>query len=80
MIIKVLGTGCAKCNKLEEMTKEAVIELGLAAQIVKIKEVDKISAYPILMTPALVIDEEVVISGKIPTKDEMLKLILSKSK
>ncbi|AGG06547.1 MULTISPECIES: thioredoxin family protein [Dehalococcoides] len=80
MIIKVLGTGCAKCNKLEEMTKEAVIELGLAAQIVKIKEIDKISAYPILMTPALVIDEEVVISGKIPTKDEMLKLILSKSK
>ncbi|AQX74733.1 thioredoxin family protein [Dehalococcoides mccartyi] len=80
MIIKVLGTGCAKCNKLEEMTKKAVIELGLAAQIVKIKEIDKISAYPILMTPALVIDEEVVISGKIPTKDEMLKLILSKSK
>ncbi|AHB13665.1 MULTISPECIES: thioredoxin family protein [Dehalococcoides] len=80
MIIKILGTGCAKCNKLEEMAKEAVLELGLSAQIVKIKDIDKISAYPILMTPALVIDEKVVISGKLPTKEEMLKIILSASK
>ncbi|ACZ62002.1 thioredoxin family protein [Dehalococcoides mccartyi] len=80
MIIKILGTGCAKCNKLEEMAKEAVLELGLSAQIVKIKDIDKISAYPILMTPALVIDEKVVISGKLPPKEEMLKIILSTSK
>ncbi|KSV16060.1 redox-active disulfide protein 2 [Dehalococcoides mccartyi] len=79
MIIKVLGTGCAKCNKLEEMTKEAALELGLSAQIVKVKDIDKISAYPVLMTPALVINEEVVVSGKLPTKEEMQKLLLSKA-
>ena len=75
MIIKVLGTGCAKCMQLEKITKEAVSELGIDAKVEEVKDITKILEYPILTTPGLVIDEKVVCSGKIPSKDEVKNYI-----
>ena len=72
MLIKILGSGCAKCNRLEQLTREAVAELGMEATFEHVKEMDKIMAYPIMTTPALVIDEQVRVSGRIPSKDELL--------
>lgn len=71
MLIKILGSGCAKCNRLEQLAREAVAELGIEASFDHVKEMDKIMAYPIMTTPALVIDEEVKVSGRIPSKDEV---------
>ena len=75
MIIKILGTGCARCMQLEKTTKEAVKELGIDAIIEDVKDFSKIISYPILATPGLVIDEKVVCSGQIPSKDEIKKYI-----
>lgn len=75
MQIKILGSGCAKCIRLEELTREAVAELGIEATFEHVKDVDKIMSYPIMRTPALVVDEEVKASGHIPSKDELLKLL-----
>jgi small redox-active disulfide protein 2 len=71
MLIKILGSGCAKCQRLEQLTREVVAELGLEAEFEHVREMDKIMAYPILRTPALVIDEAVKSSGHIPTKEEI---------
>ena len=71
MLIKILGSGCPKCNRLEQLTREAVAELGLEASFEHVREMDKIMAYPIMMTPALVIDEEVKVAGRMPSKDEI---------
>ncbi|MDD1648826.1 MAG: thioredoxin family protein [Methylococcaceae bacterium] len=72
MLIKILGSGCAKCNRLEQLTREAVGELGIDATFEHVKEMDKIMAYPIMRTPALVVDEKVKVSGRIPSKEELL--------
>lgn len=71
MLIKILGSGCAKCNRLEQLTREAVGEMGIDATFEHVKEMDKIMAYPIMTTPALVIDEVVRASGRIPSKEEI---------
>jgi small redox-active disulfide protein 2 len=71
MLIKILGSGCAKCNRLEQLTREAVGELGLDANFEHVKDMEAIMAYPIMTTPALVIDEVVKCSGRIPSKDEI---------
>ena len=72
MLIKILGSGCAKCNRLEQLTREAVAELGVEATFEHVKDMDKIMAYPIMTTPALVVDEVVKVSGRMPCKDELL--------
>ncbi|MCM8612440.1 thioredoxin family protein [Accumulibacter sp.] len=72
MIIKILGSGCAKCNRLEQLTREAVAELGIEATFEHVKEMDKIMAYPIMTTPALVVDEHVKVAGRIPSKAELV--------
>lgn len=72
MQIKILGTGCAKCSRLEQLTRETVAELGLEATFEHVKEMDRIMAYPIMATPALVVDEEVKVSGRLPGKDELI--------
>ena len=77
MIIKVLGPGCAKCQQLEKTTKEAIAELGLDARLEHVKEINKIMEYPILTTPGLVINEELVCAGRVPTKAELTQLIAS---
>ena len=75
MIIKILGTGCAKCKVLESVTRESASELGIDAEITKVSDLQQIMAYPITMTPALVIDEKVILSGKVPSKAEMASLL-----
>ena len=71
MEVKVLGAGCPNCKRLEKLTRQALGELGVEAEVVKVTEMDKIMAYDILATPALVIDENVVVSGRVPRKDEI---------
>lgn len=65
MIIKVLGSGCANCVKLEENTRVAIKELGIEAEVVKVKDYADIMAYGVMSTPALVVDEKVVSYGKV---------------
>lgn len=77
MDIKVLGTGCTKCKKLEQMTREVVQELGLDANIEKVEDIYKIMQFGVMTTPAIVIDGEVVLKGKLPSIKE-LKGILTK--
>ncbi len=71
MRIKILGTGCAKCKRLEQLTREAAAELGVAADFEHVTQMEQIMAYPIMTTPALVVDEQVKCSGRIPSKDEL---------
>jgi len=75
MIIKVLGTGCSKCQAMEKNVRDAIKELGIEAEIDHVKEINKIMEYPILTTPGLVIDEKLVSSGKVPTKAEVTTYI-----
>jgi small redox-active disulfide protein 2 len=74
MIIKILGTGCPKCKKLEENARKAVAELSIDAQIEKVTDLDQIMDYGVMMTPALVIDEKVVASGKILSADDIKQI------
>ena len=75
MKIKVLGPGCAKCHQLEQTTKDAVKDLGIDAEIEYVKDIKKIMEYPILTTPGLVIDENLVCSGRVPSKAEVTTFI-----
>jgi small redox-active disulfide protein 2 len=69
--IKILGGGCAKCERLERLVREVAGELGIEATFTKVKEMDAIMAYDVTSTPALVIDEVVKSSGRIPRKEEI---------
>lgn len=75
MEIKVLGTGCVKCRGLDHRVRKAVNELGLDAQVHKVENVFEIMRYGVTRTPALVIDEKVVMSGKLPTYTELKELL-----
>jgi small redox-active disulfide protein 2 len=75
MDIKVLGTGCAKCKTLEKATQEAVAKLGVNATIAKVEDIVEIMNFNVMTTPALVIDGEVVVKGKVPSVDEIVKLL-----
>lgn len=65
MKIKILGTGCPKCKKLEKNARKATELAGIEAEVEKVKEMNKIMDYGVMMTPALVVDEEVVSAGKV---------------
>jgi small redox-active disulfide protein 2 len=69
--IKVLGSGCANCKRLEAIARKAVEDLGLEAEIEKVTNYNEIMKYPILSTPGLVINEELVSSGRIPSEAEI---------
>lgn len=71
MNIKILGSGCAKCKRLEQLTREVAIERGIDVQFEHVYDIAKIMEYPIMGTPALVIDEEVKVAGRMPSKDEI---------
>lgn len=72
MEIKILGGGCPKCHRLEELAREAAAELGIEAEFIKVKDMAEIMKYDILSTPALVVNDVVMSSGRIPSKDEVL--------
>ena len=73
--VKVLGSGCAKCNALEQATREALSELGMETTIDHVTDFTQIAAYGIMTTPALVVDGKVVSYGKVLKKDEAKALI-----
>ena len=75
MEIKVLGTGCAKCKSLEKVTKKAVEELNLDATVEKVEDIQKIMEYAVMRTPALVINEKVVLSGQLPKVSELKDIL-----
>ncbi|MBK9389713.1 MAG: TM0996/MTH895 family glutaredoxin-like protein [Bacteroidetes bacterium] len=75
MEIIVLGTGCSKCKALEKITREAVSELGINANIIKEEDIVKIMKYGIMNTPGLVINGKVVMSGRIPSPKEVKEII-----
>lgn len=71
MDIKILGSGCPKCQRLEQLTREVAGELGIVAEFDHVREMARIMEYPVLSTPALVIDGAVKVSGRMPSKDEL---------
>lgn len=79
MIIKVLGTGCKKCKKLEDQVRQAVEELDIQAEIIKEENMGEIARYNVMRTPALVIDEKVEVSGRVPSLKEVKRLVELKS-
>ncbi|MCK4994988.1 MAG: TM0996/MTH895 family glutaredoxin-like protein [Candidatus Omnitrophica bacterium] len=75
MKIEILGMGCPKCKTLYENTKNAVKEAGIEAEVVKVEDIDKITEYGVMMTPALAVDGVVVLAGKVLSEDEIKKFI-----
>jgi small redox-active disulfide protein 2 len=75
MEIKILGTGCARCHQLEQVVKGVIKELGIDAGIENINDINKIMEYPIVTIPGLVINEELVLAGRVPSKAEVTKII-----
>ncbi len=78
MKIEILGTGCPKCRKLHELAEEAVKELGASAKITKVTDINKIIDYGVMVTPALAIDGDTMVVGRIPSKEEIIKWIEEK--
>ena len=75
MEIRILGTGCAKCHKLEEETRRAAEEMQLECNIEKVTELKDIMSYGVMLTPALVVDGTVKVVGKVPPRDEIKELL-----
>jgi small redox-active disulfide protein 2 len=75
MTIKILGTGCRNCVTLDRVTREAVIALALDASVEKVEDYPTITAYGVMTTPALVIDEQVVLAGRVPTPTALRELL-----
>lgn len=71
MKIEILGTGCPKCKKLTANAETAVKELGIEAEIVKVTKINEIMNYGVMLTPALVINGKVKVSGRIPSEEEI---------
>jgi small redox-active disulfide protein 2 len=72
MEIKVLGPGCAKCKEAEKLVREVVGQAGVAATVEKVSDFQQIASYGVFSTPAIVIDGEVKVVGKVPSKSELL--------
>ena len=75
MDVKILGTGCPNCKRLEKVTRDALAEMGIEANVSKVTALADIMSYDIMATPGLVIDEQVVSSGRIPSKAEVTSMI-----
>ncbi|MFA5994115.1 MAG: thioredoxin family protein [Parcubacteria group bacterium] len=77
MNIKILGTGCPNCLKLEANTRQALVELNMEAQVEKVTEIQEIMSYGVMSTPALVIDDEVVMAGQVPNVEKIKQIIIA---
>jgi len=75
MNIKILGTGCVNCQNLEKVTLAAIGELGLTAEVEKVTDPGEIVSWGVMSTPALVIDDEVVLAGKVPNAEAVKRLL-----
>lgn len=75
MEIRILGTGCPKCKKLEEETRQAAAEMGLDYSIEKVTDLKDIVSFGVMMTPALVVDGKVKVAGKVPAREDIKKLL-----
>jgi len=75
MKIEILGSGCPKCKLLEARANEAVKKAGLKATVEHIYDIDKIIAMGVVSTPAMAVDGKVVLSGKLPSVDELIELL-----
>ena len=78
MHVKILGSGCANCVNLEKATRQAVAELGLEATFEKVTDYADIAAYGIMRTPGLVVDEQVLLSGRVPTPRQVKDLLATR--
>jgi small redox-active disulfide protein 2 len=78
MKIEILGTGCAKCDKMEELVKLALEETGVNADVNHIRDIKKIMTYGVMTTPALVINGKVKAAGKLPSSEEIKKILVKK--
>lgn len=75
MEIKILGPGCPKCKTLEKLTHEVVEQSGIDATVTKVDDIVAIMNYGVMSTPALVINEKVVLKGRVPSAEELKKLL-----
>jgi small redox-active disulfide protein 2 len=73
--IQILGTGCAKCQKLAAVANEAALALGLPYELQKVTDLKQIMSFKVLSTPALVVDGQVKLTGRVPTVEEAKQLI-----
>lgn len=69
--IKILGTGCSKCKQTEAIVKQVVAQMGIEATIEKVEDIEKIMEYSVLTTPALVIDGQIMVKGRVPGAEEV---------
>jgi small redox-active disulfide protein 2 len=75
MVIKVLGSGCANCQKLSVLAEKAAAQLGIDAEIEKVTDYADIMAYGVMSTPALVVNEELKLAGRVPSLDEVVVIL-----
>ncbi|MDP2401962.1 MAG: thioredoxin family protein [Coriobacteriia bacterium] len=75
MVIKILGSGCTNCQKLEGLARKAAEELGIEAEVVKVTDYADIMAFGIMSTPGLVVDESVEVAGRVPSYDEVKTIL-----
>ena len=75
MKVQILGTGCPKCRKVAELAERAVKDLGVEAEIVKVTDINQIMDFGVMMTPALAIDGDVKVAGKVPSLDDVRKWV-----
>jgi small redox-active disulfide protein 2 len=77
MNIKILGPGCPKCKTLEKITRDAVAETGIIATVEKVEDIVKILEYKVMHTPVLVINEKVILSGRVPSLKEVKEILIN---
>lgn len=75
MLVKILGPGCANCVNLERVTREALADLGVHAEVRKVTEYAEIAAYGVMSTPGLVVDDHVLVAGRVPTRERVKELL-----
>ncbi len=78
MEIKILGPGCPKCKTLDKLTREVIEHNGIDATVTKVEDIMEIMKYGVMSTPALVVDGQVLVRGRVPSSDELKKILTSK--